>query len=99
MTNAEMRGMLKLWQVHLETVLETLPPDPPLYQSSEETRAEVLIRNARWLIELAQPAVTSMPQLAAGLENARQLLGQIGGEYRDGEEASFASGEQNRREP
>lgn len=66
---------------------------------TEEQRAEVQIRNARWLLEQAQPTVASMPQLSAGLETARQLLGEIGGDYREGEEASFETAEQNRREP
>lgn len=66
---------------------------------TEETRAEGQIRNARWLLEQAQPTVASMPQLSAGLETARQLLGQIGGDYREGEAARFARAEQNRREP
>lgn len=47
-----------------------------------EERAEVQIRHARWLIEQAAPAIASMPQCAAALETARQLLGQIGGDYR-----------------
>ena len=61
----------------------------------QQKRAEGLepaqqIRHARWLIEQAAPAVASMPQVAAALETARHLLGQIGGDYRDGETATFA---------
>jgi hypothetical protein len=53
--------------------------------------AERQIRHARWLLEQAAPQVASMPSTAEALEAARQLLGQIAGDYRVDEEAAFAN--------
>lgn len=54
------------------------------------------IRHARWLLEQAGPAITDTPGCHEALEEARQLLGQIGGDYREGEVIAFAAVEQQR---
>lgn len=54
-----------------------------------EQRAAVQIRHARWLLEQAAAAIVDTPYAGARLDYARQLLGQIGGDYREGEELLF----------
>lgn len=98
MTTPELREMLNLWILHLETVRATLVDDPPLFHSTEERRAEVQIRNARWLLEQAAPALADLPMTGAALEDVRQLLGRVGGEYRDGEAVAFDVAERARVE-
>lgn len=58
--------------------------------------AALQIRHARWLLEQAASAITDTPYVGARLDYARQLLGQIGGDYREGEEIAFAAVEQQR---
>jgi hypothetical protein len=55
--------------------------------------AEQQIRFARWLMEQAAPSVADLPQASAALDEARQILGQLGGDYRDGEVDAFARDE------
>lgn len=49
------------------------------------------LRQARWLVERAQPDCRDMPQVAAALEQARQILGIAAGDYRPGEAEAFAA--------
>lgn len=96
MTNTELRELVRLYRTHLDILLDRIPPDPPLLQSTEERRAEIQIRNARWLLEQAGSAITDTPGCREALEEARQLLGQIGGDYREGEVLAFGGVEQQR---
>lgn len=96
MTNTEQRELIRLWRAHLAILLDRIPPDPPLLQSTEERRAEIQIRNARWLLEQATPVIAAMTNTADAIDAARELLGQIGGEYREGEEVAFDDVEQHR---
>jgi hypothetical protein len=57
----------------------------------DDLETEMQIRQARWLIEQALPKVKATPQIFEVLELTRTLLGQIAGDYRDGEEARFAA--------
>jgi hypothetical protein len=57
----------------------------------DDLETEMQIRQARWLIEQALPKVKDTLQTYQVLELTRTLLGQIAGDYRDGEEARFAA--------
>jgi len=51
--------------------------------------ATAQLRLARWLCEQAAPDLADTPNCAAALEQARQLLAELAGDYRDGEAATF----------
>jgi hypothetical protein len=65
--------------------------------SENDLVANRQIRHARWLLEQAAPAIASTPQAAQALELARSLLGQLAGDYREGEEAAFQASEGSTR--
>jgi hypothetical protein len=75
-----------------------MAPNPPAFTFEEQgrmmarmTRAEQLIREARWLLEQAESETADLPSVSEALKNVREILGQIGGDYRPGEEDRFKS--------
>lgn len=52
--------------------------------------AALLIRQARKLVEEALPLMADLPVASSRLEAARQVLGELGGDYREGDDAPSA---------